>query len=54
MLLATADLREIWGDMGRYGEIWGDMGGYGELVLLLTTADLAARLGLGVRLRGWG
>ena len=22
---------EIWGDMGRYGEIWGDMGRYGEI-----------------------
>ena len=25
------DGREIWGDMGRYGEIWGDMGRYGEI-----------------------
>ena len=23
--------KEIWGDMGRYGEIWGDMGRYGEI-----------------------
>ena len=27
--VARRGLREIWGDMGRYGEIWGDMGRYG-------------------------
>ena len=28
--VARRGLREIWGDMGRYGEIWGDMGDMGR------------------------
>ena len=30
--------REIWGDMGRYGEIWGDMGDVGEMTHLAAPA----------------